>query len=187
MVSNLLDLSRLEAGLLLIHRAPCFPADLIHEAARRISSAENEIEIDAPADLPLVDVDAPRIEVVLRNLLSNALAYGDGVVRVSAQRDGEWVRVAVADGGPGIDDDDLPYIFERFYRASHGQRRSSSGSGLGLAICKAFVEAHGGRIWAEKHPSGAAISFTLPLAQPGGPSFTVTPDTPSGARVHITS
>jgi signal transduction histidine kinase len=122
-----------------------------------------------------VDVDAARIEVVLRNLLSNALAYGDGVVRVTARRDGEFVEIAVIDGGPGIDDADLPYIFERFYRASHGQRRSSSGSGLGLAICKAFVEAHGGRIWAETRSEGAAISFTLPLAKPGGPSFAMTP------------
>ncbi len=175
MVSNLLDLSRLEAGLLLIHRAPCFPADLIREATRRVGPLEQELAIDVPNDLPLVDVDAARIEVVLRNLLSNALAYGDGVVRVSARRDGEFVAIAVIDGGPGIDDDDLPYIFERFYRASHGQRRSSSGSGLGLAICKAFVEAHGGRIWAEARLVGTAISFTLPLAKPGSPSFAVTP------------
>jgi signal transduction histidine kinase len=167
MVTNLLDLSRLEAGLLLIHRAPCFAADLIRNAVRRAGSTEREIVVDVPDGLPLVDVDAARIEVVLGNLLGNALAYGDGVVRVSAQREGEFVRVAVSDGGPGIDDDDLPYIFERFYRASHGERRSSSGSGLGLAICKAFVEAHGGRIWAEKRVSGVAISFTLPRAQPG--------------------
>ncbi|HEX8997665.1 MAG TPA: ATP-binding protein [Ktedonobacterales bacterium] len=168
MVSNLLDLSRLEAGLLLLRRAPSFPSSLIQEAVRRVGPADAEIEVDAPLDLPLVDVDAPRIEVVLRNLVSNALAYGDGAVRVSARREDEFVTVVVADGGPGIADDDLPYIFERFYRASHGQRRSSSGSGLGLAICKAFVEAHGGRIWAEKRAVGAAISFTLPLAQPGG-------------------
>ncbi|HZC04696.1 MAG TPA: ATP-binding protein [Ktedonobacterales bacterium] len=185
MVTNLLDLSRLEAGLLLIHRAPCFPADLIHEAARRIAPADSEIAIDVPDDLPLVDVDAPRIEVVLRNLLNNALAYGDGGVRIAARRDGDFVRVAVIDGGPGIADDDLPYIFERFYRASHGQRRSSNGSGLGLAICKAFVEAHGGRIWAETRASGAAIKFTLPLARPGGPSFTSAPSEPSGGWVRV--
>lgn len=184
MVSNLLDLSRLEAGLLLIHRAPSFPATLIREAVRRVAPLGAEIEVDASDELPLVDIDAPRIEVVLRNLLNNALAYGDGAVRVSAYREGEFITVVVADGGPGIDDDDLPYIFERFYRASHGQRRSSTGSGLGLAICKAFVEAHGGRIWAEKRALGAAISFTLPLAQPGGPSFTVPSQSTSDDMAH---
>jgi signal transduction histidine kinase len=186
MVSNLLDLSRVEAGLLLIHRAPCFPSELIKESARRVGSAESAIEIDAPADLPLVDVDAPRIEVVVRNLLNNALAYGDGVVRISARHDGDFVVVAVADSGPGIDDDDLPYIFERFYRASHGQRRSSSGTGLGLAICRAFVEAHGGRIWAEKRGSGAMISFTLPVAHPGSPSFIAPLGKPTNDKVKVT-
>ena len=185
MVSNLLDLSRLEAGLLLMRRGPCFPTNLIRDAVRRVAPRDGDIQVDAPNDLPLVDVDAPRIEVVLQNLLNNALAYGDGEVRVQAQREGDTVVVSVVDGGPGIADDDLPYIFERFYRASHGQRRSSSGSGLGLAICKAFVEAHGGRIWAEKRSAGAAISFTLPLAQPGGPSFTGVADDSFAERARV--
>lgn len=164
MVSNLLDLSRLEAGLLLLRRAPAPIDELLRESTRRISS-ERPVAIDVAADLPNVDVDAARIEVVIRNLVNNALAYGDGDVRVRARRDGAFVAVTVADNGPGIGDDDLPYIFERFYRASHGQRRTSSGAGLGLAICKAFVEAHGGRIWADnKGDDGAVISFTLPIA-----------------------
>lgn len=187
MVTNLLDLSRLEAGLLLIHRTPCFPVDLAREAARRVGPSERSVEIDVPTDLPLVLADAPRIEVVLRNLLSNALAYGDGSVRVSARRDDDAVRFAVIDSGPGIADEDLPYIFERFYRASHGQRRSSSGSGLGLAICKAFVEAHGGRIWVETTPSGASIVFTLPLAPSDGASFPSAPSAPSGGWVRVKS
>jgi signal transduction histidine kinase len=121
--------------------------------------------------------------VVLSNLLSNALAYGDGKVRVVARRDGDAVSISVEDSGPGIDERDMPYIFERFYRASHGQRRSSSGSGLGLAICKAFVEAHGGRIWAERRADGAAIAFTLPLAQPTTPALVDTSDDTVRARV----
>lgn len=168
MVSNLLDLSRLEAGLLLMRRKPCSPAVIIHEAVRRIAPADHEITVDAPDYLPLVEVDAARIEVVLHNLLSNAVAYGDGPVRVCARRDGDSVMIAVADDGPGVADDDLPYIFERFYRASHGERRSASGSGLGLAICKAFVEAHGGRIWAERSSDGAVFAFTVPLARSDG-------------------
>ncbi|HEU5345956.1 MAG TPA: ATP-binding protein [Ktedonobacterales bacterium] len=164
MVSNLLDLSRLEAGLLLLRRTPTSPADLLTQAARRLPEGDAPVVIDAPADLPLVDVEPARIEVVLSNLLSNAVAYGDGAVRVVARRAADAVAISVEDSGPGIDERDLPYIFERFYRASHGQNRSSSGSGLGLAICKAFVEAHGGRIWAERRAEGAAITFTLPLA-----------------------
>lgn len=184
MVSNLLDLSRLEAGLLLMRRAPCAPGALIAEATRRLSQADTAIEIDAPDDLPLVDVDAARIEVVLSNLLSNALAYGDGVVRVVARRDGDEVSISVEDGGPGIDEHDMPYIFERFYRANHGQRRSSSGSGLGLAICKAFVEAHGGRIWVERRADGAAIAFTLPLASPTASALADTTDDTAKERVN---
>ena len=184
MVSNLLDLSRLEAGLLLMRRAPCAPGALIAEATRRLSQADTAIAIDAPDDLPLVDVDAARIEVVLSNLLSNALAYGDGVVRVVARRDGDEVSISVEDGGPGIDEHDMPYIFERFYRANHGQRRSSSGSGLGLAICKAFVEAHGGRIWVERRADGAAIAFTLPLASPTASALADTTDDTAKERVN---
>jgi PAS domain S-box-containing protein len=184
MVSNLLDLSRLEAGLLLMRRAPCAPATLIAQATRRLSQTETAIEIDVRDVLPPVDVDAARIEVVLSNLLSNALAYGDGKVRVVAQRDGDAVSISVEDSGPGIDERDMPYIFERFYRASHGQRRSSSGSGLGLAICKAFVEAHGGRIWAERRADGAAIAFTLPLAQSAAPALADMSDDTARARVN---
>jgi signal transduction histidine kinase len=71
--------------------------------------------------------------------------------------------VSVADEGPGIAPDELPHIFERFYRAQRGLQRRSGGTGLGLAICKAFVEAHGGRIWAESDEGGTTISFSLPL------------------------
>jgi signal transduction histidine kinase len=100
----------------------------------------------------------------LHNLLTNAVAYGNGRVEVSAeQRDGVVV-VHVADNGPGIDENELPHIFERFYRARQGNQRRSSGTGLGLAISKAFVEAHGGVIWAESRARGAIISFSLPVA-----------------------
>ncbi len=177
MISNLLDLSRLEAGLLLLRRSPHSLAELAEEAARRLRADAGAILLDVERDLPPVQVDAPRVEVVLRNLLANALAYGDGPVRLRARReDGEMVLLEVADSGPGIAEEDLPHVFERFYRASHGRRRSGSGAGLGLAICKAFVEAHGGRIWARNGTGGAVIAFTLPLA-------TSAPLPPNGARV----
>lgn len=165
MISNLLDLSRLEAGLLLLRRSPHNLADLAEEAARRLRVDESSIALDIAPDLPPVQVDAPRVEVVIRNLLANALAYADGPVRLRARReDSAMALVEVADSGPGIAEEDLPHVFERFYRASHGRHRSGNGAGLGLAICKAFVEAHGGRIWARNGSQGAVIAFTLPLA-----------------------
>ena len=165
MISNLLDLSRLEAGLLLLRRSPHNLAQLAEEAIRRLRVEDGAILLEIEPDLPLVQVDAARIEVTLRNLLANALAYGAGPVRLRARGEGgAMVLVEVADSGPGIADEDLPHVFERFYRASHGRRRSESGAGLGLAICKAFVEAHGGRIWARNRDAGAVLAFTLPLA-----------------------
>jgi signal transduction histidine kinase len=79
------------------------------------------------------------------------------------------VHVRVSDNGPGISPEDAPHIFERFYRARHARRQQVGGTGLGLAICKAFVEAHGGTIWAESGEQGTSIAFTLPIyAQPAG-------------------
>ncbi|HEX8730197.1 MAG TPA: ATP-binding protein, partial [Ktedonobacterales bacterium] len=164
MISNLLDLSRLEAGLLLLRRSPYSLVDLVGDATRHLRVDEDSIEIVIAPDLPDVLVDGPRIEVVIHNLLANALAYGDAPVRLSARRgEGDEALIEVMDSGAGIVTEDLPHVFERFYRASHGQSRSGAGAGLGLAICKAFVEAHGGRIWARNGAVGVVIAFTLPL------------------------
>lgn len=115
-------------------------------------------------DLPLLELDEPRIEVVLHNLLSNAQAYGNGAVRIAAVQDSSTIVVRVSDDGPGIAPEELPHLFERFYRAARGQQRRSGGIGLGLAICKAFVEAHGGGIWAESDEQGTSFAFSLPAA-----------------------
>jgi signal transduction histidine kinase len=186
MISNLLDLSRLEAGLLLLRRSPHSLAELAREAARRLRAGDGAILLEVAPDLPPVQVDAPRVEVVMRNLLANALAYGDGPVRLRARReDGALALVEVVDSGPGIAEEDLPHVFERFFRASHGRRRSGSGAGLGLAICKAFVEAHGGRIWARNGSDGAVIAFTLPLA-PSAPEPETGP-TPSAEMPSVSA
>jgi signal transduction histidine kinase len=86
---------------------------------------------------------------------------------VSAERSDGNVVVHVADDGPGIASDELPHIFERFYRARRGSHLRAGGTGLGLAICKAFVEAHGGSIWAESSECGTTISFTVGAASSG--------------------
>ena len=166
LVSNLLDLSRQEAGLLFLNRRPVRVQDLVAETIKRLSHPEVMISVHIPDGLPLVNVDSARIEVVFHNLVANALVYGDGEVRIIAERRDDTIIVSVSDNGPGIDPDELPHVFERFYRARHGRQQHSGGTGLGLTICKAFIEAHGGVIWAESSGQGTTISFSLPLVSP---------------------
>jgi signal transduction histidine kinase len=166
LVSNLLDLSRQEAGLLLLNRTPTRVQDLVAKTIKRLDHLGTVIVVQIPADLPLVNVDSGRIEVVLHNLVANALVYGEGEVRITAERRDDGIVVSVSDNGPGIAPDELPHVFERFYRARHGRQQRSGGTGLGLAICKAFIEAHGGVIWAESSGRGTTFSFSLPLVSP---------------------
>ncbi|TMD50943.1 MAG: hypothetical protein E6I93_11365, partial [Chloroflexi bacterium] len=132
----------------------------------RLSRTDAMISVQIPSDLPLVNVDSARIEVVLQNLITNALIYGEGEVRITADKRDDVIVVSVSDNGPGIAPDELPHVFERFYRARHGRQQHSGGTGLGLAICKAFIEAHGSAIWAESSARGTTISFSLPLTAP---------------------
>ncbi len=166
LVSNLLDLSRQEAGLLLLNRAPARIQDLVAKVVERLSHPGVTISSHISASLPLVNVDSARIEVVLHNLVVNALTYGEGEVRISAEIQDERVVISVVDNGPGIASNALPHVFERFYRAQHGRQQHSGGTGLGLAICKAFIEAHGSTIQAKSTIEGTTISFSLPLAFP---------------------
>jgi PAS domain S-box-containing protein len=163
LVSNLLDLSRQEAGLLLLKRAPTRVQDLVTRIIKQLNHSGAKISVQIPDDLPLVNIDKGRIEVVLHNLVANALVYGEDEVHITAERREDAMIVAVANNGPGIAADELPHVFERFYRAQHGRQQHSGGTGLGLAICKAFIEAHGGVIWAESSLHGTTISFSLPL------------------------
>ncbi|KAB8142854.1 GAF domain-containing protein [Chloroflexia bacterium SDU3-3] len=165
LVSNLLDLSRLEAGLLLLRPRAWDVGALLDGALAALHQPIPRLVRRIPPGLPPVAVERPRIEVVLRNLLANGLAYGEGGIWLSAERAGDTVRIQVRDDGPGIAAEDLPHIFERFYRAERGVQRRATGTGLGLAICKAFVEAHGGRIWAESDGAGTTFCLTLPIAK----------------------
>jgi two-component system sensor histidine kinase KdpD len=122
---------------------------------------DRKIDINLPEDLPAIPMDCLLIEQVFVNLLENAVRHtpsGSGI-EISAKRDGETVNVAVADLGPGLKEEELKLVFDKFYRG-----KSSPGAGLGLAICKAIVTAHDGKIWVENRPEkGAAFQFTLPL------------------------
>jgi signal transduction histidine kinase len=164
LVRDLLDLSRLEAGILLLRRRPRQLVELLNQVLRQLDEAIPALAVTLPEQLPLLDLDGPRIEVVLRNLLVNARAYGAGEVRITVRQEAGQVVVAVWNDGPGIAPEELPHIFERFYRAQQGIQQRSGGTGLGLAISKAFVEAHGGSIWAESSEEGTTIAFSLPIA-----------------------
>ena len=164
LVRDLLDLSRLEAGILLLHRRPRQLGELLEQVLQQLDDAIPAFSVVLPEQLPALELDGPRIEVVLRNLLVNARAYGAGEVRITARHGDGQVVVSVWNDGPGIAPEELPHIFERFYRAKRGIQQRSGGTGLGLAISKAFVEAHGGAIWAESSETGTTISFSLPIA-----------------------
>ena len=124
---------------------------------------DRPVRTDVPKDLPLVPMDDVLIDQVLTNLLENAIKYtpaGTGV-ELRAWSDGSSVTVEIADHGPGLAPGDEARVFDKFYRSTAG---SSRGAGLGLTICRAIVEAHGGRIWAQNRlDGGAAFRFTLPL------------------------
>jgi signal transduction histidine kinase len=166
LVSNLLDLSRQEAGLLLLNREPVRVQDLVAKTIERLSYPNATISLQIPGTLPPVNVDRARIEVVLHNLVANALTYGEGEVHITAERQDDVIVLSISDNGPGITPDELPHVFERFYRTLQASQKHSGGTGLGLTICKAFVEAHESAIWAESGAHGTTIAFSLPLVLP---------------------
>ena len=123
------------------------------------------ITLDIPANLPSVDADVDRLERIILNLLTNALKYSPPAssVLLRAQHHDDTVVVLMTDNGPGIAPEDLPHLFERYYRGKSGPR--AEGVGLGLYITKNLVDAHGGRIWVESEVGkGSTFAFTLPLA-----------------------
>lgn len=162
LVSNLLDMTRIQSGALELRRKPTVLTDLLDEALAALGSSANVARVrwQAEPDLPDVDVDPVLVCQVLANLLDNATRYApDGTVTVSArQGSGTDIEVTVTDLGPGVAESERGTIFQMFNRGVAGGR-----GGLGLAIAQAFVEAHGGRIWVgDTSKPGACFVFTLP-------------------------
>jgi PAS domain S-box-containing protein len=171
LISNLLDMSRIEAGELRVEPEPIDLVPIVHEtaAAFQVMTSEHRFVVHLPPSLPQVLADPRRIRQVLRNLVENGVKYSlaSGPVIISARVEQDHVQVSVADQGIGIEEQDLDRIFDRFYQVDSASTRKVGGSGLGLAICKAIVEAHGGRIWVESRSGvGSTFHFTLPLAPP---------------------
>lgn len=170
LVSDLRLLSLAEAGQLKLERVKTDPAELVARAVEpfRVQAQSSQIELtmEIAPNLPSINVDADRIVQVIRNLLSNALRHtpSGGWVTVTCRRDkSDNLLFTVADTGEGIPLDDLPFVFDRFYRADKSRSRASGGSGIGLAIVKQLVEAHGGKVWAESQPGqGTTFGVTLP-------------------------
>jgi len=179
LISTLLDLSKMAAGMMDYQIAP---TDLLRLAETsvdkvRLLAEGKRIQIltEAPSGRVWVPADGARIEQVLDNLLSNALKFSqEGAtvnIRLHLDVKAGVAHVAVADTGPGIPPEDLPHIWERFYQGRSYTKNTLAGSGLGLALAKKVVEAHWGRIWVESDlGKGTTVHFTLPLARRGGPA-----------------
>ena len=166
LVTNLLEMSQLEAGTLKLspslHRLDAIVEQAVPGEER------HSIQVHIPESVPLLYVDRRRIEGVLRNLVENARCYAgtEAVIEISARYEREQVDrglyLSIADNGPGLPPHLTERIFDRFYQVDGGRKRSSSGAGLGLAICRGFIEAHGGRIWAENRTDGVkGAVFTI--------------------------
>ena len=178
LVDDLQELALADTGQLRLNLCPTDVAQVIHSTMDDLALAAEAQEVTlstrVPDDLPPAQADPGRLAQVLRNLLVNALRHtpSGGSVTMTVSSAGEAVEIAVADTGEGIAPEDLPYVFDRFWRAERSRARGgrwAGGTGLGLPIAQSLVEAQGGRIWAESEPGqGSTFHFTLPLASHQG-------------------
>jgi signal transduction histidine kinase len=168
LVSDLQELASAEAGALKYEMEPIDLAALIRrETDRAAQRAPEGVEVSDRCGTPtIVSGDEGRLSEVMRNLLANALRHTRrGTVTAACETDGASVRVEVRDTGTGIPEKDLPYVFERFYRADEARSRDTGGTGVGLAVSRRIIQDHGGEVFARNQDGGGAIvGFLLPLA-----------------------
>jgi two-component system sensor histidine kinase BaeS len=167
LIEDLRTITRADAGELTLIRQWVTPTDLLQQAATayqpQARQKDIELMVRAPSDLPQIFVDPDRIAQVLANLVSNAIrhAHEQGRVVLSGSQSSKGVELRVQDNGPGIENEELTRIFDRFYRTGKSRSRDKGGSGLGLAIAKSIVENHGGRIWAESEIGAGTVIACL--------------------------
>ncbi len=171
LIENLLDASRLQAGGMGLKRSDISLPEISRRMAKRLQTqtTRHTIQVDFPEDFPIILADETRIEQVLSNLIGNAIKYAPkgnihiGGSRKTASGGLETVIVCVSDEGPGIAPEDIPHVFDRFYRAPL-MARQTKGAGLGLYLARAVIEAHDGHMWIDTAPGmGTRICFSLPI------------------------
>jgi two-component system sensor histidine kinase KdpD len=168
LIDHLLDLSRLDVGLLPIRLRTESLQKIFQEASSQLQilTEKHQLTINLPDHLPKVNVDARRIVQVLVNLVKNASTYApEGTeINITAKVRGGFIQINVKDQGPGIPLTDRKNAFKAFMRGEGKENGFPKGAGLGLAICKGLVDAHGGRIWIRNTKSpGTTIAFTIPF------------------------
>lgn len=169
LIDDLRELAMAEAGELRLARQPIDVGQLVQQIIDATVPALDgapTVRTSVSGDPPPVMADPKRLRQIVANLLGNALRYTpeDGTVDVDVRAVEGEVEVSVSDTGPGVTPKDLDHLFERFFRGDASRNRSVGGSGLGLAIVRQWVEAHGGRVWAENRPEGGArFTFRLPI------------------------
>src|SRR5436190_17447665 len=174
LVDDLLNLARLEASDTNLDISQVRVSELFNNVIRdwkgKLGKKNLKVVVDLPPDAPVIRADGTRLQEVLYNLLDNALKYSreNGEIRLQAARRGSEIVLSVSDNGIGIGKDDLPRIFERFYRADKARGRELGGTGLGLSIVKHIAQLHGGRVEAESELGrGTTIRVVLPLRPAG--------------------
>lgn len=172
LVTDLLDISRIESGQFKVSLNPVNPRQIIKNVINNISAQASakklKLEMSLPDKVPLVMADKERLTQVFDNLILNAVKFTpqDGTITVSAIDKGDLVVFSVADTGIGIEKKDHQKVFEKFYQVNSGSNRSKSGTGLGLAIVKSIVEIHGGAVWVESElGKGSNFQFIIPRAK----------------------
>ncbi|HEU4987744.1 MAG TPA: ATP-binding protein, partial [Rhizobiaceae bacterium] len=170
-IANLLDMTRLESGAIEPNMSLLYIGEVVASTMRRAEKmlAGHTVERRIAADLPMVNLDAVLFEQVLFNLLDNAVKYApaNSTIRIEGWRDDDSVYLQVLDEGAGIPEQDLPRIFDKFYRVRKSDTQRA-GTGLGLAICRGFVEAMGGSIQAANRHDRPGAMFTITFPVPAG-------------------
>jgi two-component system sensor histidine kinase ResE len=165
----LLNMTRLESGMMRLRRKWVTPREVILESAESMMSIvetkHQHLRIELPPHLPPLRADKARLRQILVNLLANASlnTRRRGIITVTAQDQESSLIVSVSDSGPGIPKEEQELIFEKFYRSSRARRAHRAGLGLGLPIAKALAQLHGGSIWVDSEPGkGSTFSISLP-------------------------